>query len=201
MRQDIPLLDNVRVAAPCPANWNEMVGGERVRYCRACEKNVYNLSEMSREDAENLLETHEGRLCIRYYQRADGKILTQNCPVGLRAARRLYIKANAKIAAALTAIFGVSVAVLFPTVHERTGAPTSLRGDIRIRELEVQEAKSDLDASGQPLTAGEREKLKEMIEHNRREIKEDLRILQKRAEKGRKLELTPDLFAKADVVF
>ena len=84
MPEDIPLLDQVRVAAPCPANWNEMVGGDRVRYCRACEKNVYNLSEMSKNDAEKLLQTHEGRLCIRYYRRADGNIMTNNCPVGLR---------------------------------------------------------------------------------------------------------------------
>ena len=73
MSEDIPLLDNVRIAAPCPANWNEMVGGDRVRYCRSCEKNVYNLSEMSQNDAEKLLKTHEGHLCVRYYRRADGK--------------------------------------------------------------------------------------------------------------------------------
>ena len=117
MRQDIPLLDNVRVAAPCPANWNEMVGGERVRYCRSCEKNVYNLSEMSRKDAEELLETHEGRLCIRYYQRADGKIITQNCPVGLRLMRRVYLTVNARAATLCSAIFGVSAAILFPVLQ------------------------------------------------------------------------------------
>ncbi len=80
MPEDIPLLANVRIAAPCPANWNEMVGGERVRYCRSCEKNVYNLSEMTRNEAEKLLQTHEGHLCVRYYQRADGTIKTNDCP-------------------------------------------------------------------------------------------------------------------------
>ena len=108
MPENIPLLDNVRVAAPCPANWNEMVGGERVRYCRACEKNVYNLSEMSQDEAEKLLETHEGELCIRYYQRADGKILTQNCPVGLRLMRRVYLKMASRVSAVCGAIFGTT---------------------------------------------------------------------------------------------
>ena len=29
----------------------------------------------------------EGRLCVRFYTRADGTVLTQDCPVGLRAVR------------------------------------------------------------------------------------------------------------------
>ena len=84
----IPLLDEVRVAAPCPKRWDDMLGGDRVRFCRSCEKNVYNLSEMTRDEAENLLQTHEGGLCVHFYRRSDGTIMTQNCPVGLRAIRR-----------------------------------------------------------------------------------------------------------------
>lgn len=81
-------LDNVRVAAPCPANWDSMYGNERVRFCGECQLNVYNLSEMSRADAERLVGHSEGRLCVRYYKRTDGSIITQNCPVGLRALKR-----------------------------------------------------------------------------------------------------------------
>ena len=43
---------------------------------------------MKREEAEALLLTTEGRLCVRFYRRADGTILTQNCPVGLRAIKQ-----------------------------------------------------------------------------------------------------------------
>ena len=106
MSEDIPLLDNVRIAAPCPANWNEMVGGDRVRYCRSCEKNVYNLSEMSQNDAEKLLKTHEGHLCVRYYRRNDGTIMTNNCPVGLRTIRKVYLKTAASAAALCGLVFG-----------------------------------------------------------------------------------------------
>ena len=81
-------LDNVRVAAPCPANWDGMYGNDRVRFCGECQLNVYNLSEMPRADAERLVGHAEGRLCVRYYQRKDGSIITQNCPVGLRALKR-----------------------------------------------------------------------------------------------------------------
>lgn len=83
-------LKHVQIAAPCQANWDEMYafGGERVRHCSQCQRNVYNLSAMPREEAETLLLKTEGRLCVRFYRRADGTILTQNCPVGLRALKQ-----------------------------------------------------------------------------------------------------------------
>ena len=81
-------LNNVRVAAPCPADWDSMYGNERVRFCEQCQLNVYNLSEMSRAEAEELIGRAEDRLCVRYYKRKDGSILTQNCPVGLRRLKR-----------------------------------------------------------------------------------------------------------------
>jgi hypothetical protein len=65
-----------------------MRGNERVRFCDQCSMNVYNLSNMTKRDAESLVLGAEGRLCVRYYHRADGTILTGNCPVGLRALKR-----------------------------------------------------------------------------------------------------------------
>src|ERR1041384_8135111 len=81
-------LEGVRVAAPCKADWGRMVGDERVRYCGQCSLHVYNLSGMTRREAEALVTSSEGRLCVRYYRRADGTILTRNCPVGLSALKR-----------------------------------------------------------------------------------------------------------------
>ena len=82
------ILNRVKVAAPCPANWNYMEGDERVRRCALCKLNVYNLSEMNREDAAALVSQTEGRLCVRYYQRRDGTLITRDCPVGIRAIRK-----------------------------------------------------------------------------------------------------------------
>jgi hypothetical protein len=61
-----------------------MIGDERARFCGQCELNVYNLSAMSAQEAESLIARTEGRLCVRYYRRKDGSIITQDCPVGLR---------------------------------------------------------------------------------------------------------------------
>ncbi|HEX8235703.1 MAG TPA: hypothetical protein VF600_07075 [Abditibacteriaceae bacterium] len=81
-------LDSIEVANPCRADWNLMKGDERTRFCATCTKNVYNLSGMSRTQAEDLVRAKEGELCVRFYRRADGTILTDDCPVGLRAVRR-----------------------------------------------------------------------------------------------------------------
>jgi hypothetical protein len=81
-------LARVQVAAPCQADWNQMMGDERVRFCGQCSLNVYNLSAMTRAEAETLIARNEGRLCVKFYRRRDGSIITRNCPVGLRAIRR-----------------------------------------------------------------------------------------------------------------
>lgn len=35
-------LNNIKIASPCSANWDEMVGSERQRYCGECKLNVYS---------------------------------------------------------------------------------------------------------------------------------------------------------------
>jgi len=86
------LFDSIRIASPCSADWENMIGNERRRFCGQCDLNVYDLSEMTRHEAEQLIAQTEGRLCARFYRRADGTILTRDCPVGLQAVRRRLSK-------------------------------------------------------------------------------------------------------------
>ena len=86
---DLILLQQVRVASPCSAAWEEMHGDDRVRSCAECQLNVYNLSALSTEEATTLVRAKEGRLCVRFYARKDGTILVENCPVGFHAGRRV----------------------------------------------------------------------------------------------------------------
>lgn len=88
-RSDSEILAGMKVAAPCAVSWDSMDGDERARFCGQCEKNVYNISEMSSREAVNLIREKEGRLCVRFYRRADGTVMTDNCPVGLRRIRNL----------------------------------------------------------------------------------------------------------------
>lgn len=92
-------LNRVKIAAPCKAEWEKMIGSHRVRFCAQCNLHVYNLSEMTRAQAEALVTATEGRLCVRYYRRRDGSIITQDCRVGLQAIKRKVSYALKAIAA------------------------------------------------------------------------------------------------------
>jgi hypothetical protein len=103
-------LEDIRIASPCHASWDGMKGDDRVRHCGSCQKNVYDLSNMSRDDAEALLQKTEGRVCVRFYRRSDGTVLTQDCPVGLAKVRRRLALIGAGVAAGLgliAAFFGL----------------------------------------------------------------------------------------------
>ena len=122
-------LEHVKVAAPCPAVWGKMVGDERVRYCDRCSLHVYNLSRMTRREAEALVTNAEGHLCVRYYRRPDGTILTRNCPVGLSALKR---RAAHAATATMTAVLGFFAALglnfgvdraLSPSIMEESAVP------------------------------------------------------------------------------
>src|SRR2546421_6747593 len=96
-------LDHVQVAAPCKSDWDQMIGSEQMRFCGHCNLNVYNLSGMTRDEAEFIIARNEGRLCVRFYRRSDGSIITSDCPVGLRAIQeRVSYWTKAICATALT---------------------------------------------------------------------------------------------------
>jgi hypothetical protein len=94
-------IDRLRIAEPCQAAWDEMAGDERVRHCTLCSLNVYNFAEMTRDEVRQLLVRTEGRVCARLYRRADGTVLTRDCPAGLRALRRRASRIAAAVIAAL----------------------------------------------------------------------------------------------------
>jgi hypothetical protein len=107
MPQNLPLLDQIRIATPCPASWDAMRGDARARHCDLCQLKVYNFSAMTRGEAEALLQANTGqRLCGRLYRRADGTILTQDCPTGLRAWRRRVSQRAGVALSLLLGLFG-----------------------------------------------------------------------------------------------
>jgi hypothetical protein len=103
-------LKAIRIATPCEATWERMAGDERLRRCKLCDRNVYNFAEMTREEIRELLARTEGRVCARLYRRADGTLLTSDCPSGFRTARqrisRLGAAAIAAVISASTFVFG-----------------------------------------------------------------------------------------------
>lgn len=101
-------LNAIRVAKPCSADWAAMSGDEQVRHCQQCNLNVYDLSALSADEARGLIEKHEGRLCVRFYRRRDGTMLTRDCPIGVRTVRRRQVG----VAAGLAAVAGFAGGLL-----------------------------------------------------------------------------------------
>ena len=125
-RAKLPVLDNIRVATPCSVSWDGMTGDERVRACGDCKKTVFNISNLTRAEAQALIVEKEGKLCVRYYQRHDGTILLKDCSVGVAKKRKRTVIA-ASVAALLAGVGGYlvlskrsveSVTCINPTVRE-----------------------------------------------------------------------------------
>lgn len=124
------LLDDVRIASPCAASWDDMIGDDRMRFCQQCTKNVYNLSAMSREAAEALLRAGQereaargGGMCVRLYRRADGTVLTADCPDGARRKKRRLALFGAVGGGLMAA--GAAVAELFGASHTMGAVPSA----------------------------------------------------------------------------
>jgi hypothetical protein len=120
-------VDDISIANPCPASWDRMTGDDRVRYCGLCRLNVYNLSSMTRDEADALIRQKEGRLCVRFYRRADGTVLTRACPQALTKLRRTFDRFAARLAALALLLLGILVTA--PT-------PQRQRDTTPLREIE-----------------------------------------------------------------
>ena len=119
MRYDSPL-GNLNVASPCSADWDAMYGDERKRFCGQCKLNVYNLSGMTRDEAESLIMNAEGRLCVRFYRRADGTVITQDCPVGWA---RVKQRTRATLVAMASLLMALVTGVLSVSLFSRRESP------------------------------------------------------------------------------
>jgi hypothetical protein len=156
-------LARVRVAAPCKADWDEMRGGDRVRFCHRCSLNVYNLSEMTRREAERLVTRTEGeRLCVRFYRRKDGTVLTRPCPVGLRALKRRVSRISS---AAFATIVGFISGVALTPKHKEDVPSLTANVVVTEEDLTVKSAPPEfteamgsmrmmLDPTGEQYAAG-----------------------------------------------
>lgn len=103
MPRKVGYLDRLQISSPCPADWDRMIGTEQIRFCSECNKNVYNLSRMTRNQAEALVSRSKGQLCARFYRQEDGVILTEDNRAGLHLiSRRASPIATAVVSAILS---------------------------------------------------------------------------------------------------
>ncbi|MFK7986829.1 MAG: hypothetical protein AB8I08_12460 [Sandaracinaceae bacterium] len=120
-------LDVLEIDDPCPLPWSALQGEGRVKHCGTCDKNVYHLSRMTRDEAEALLHQHGDSVCVQFYARRDGTIVTADCkPARLerarQAARRAMVGAGAMMAGLLAFTLGLA-ALLLGWVSRDAAAP------------------------------------------------------------------------------
>jgi len=126
-------LDRIEIANPCEVPWDRMPGDDRVRFCGQCRQNVYNVEALSRREALDLIHSRQGRLCLRFYRRADGTVTTADCWTRLRQARR---RGWLAFGAALVVVFWTQLAAqvvglrtlfwLFERAPRTMGAPVQM---------------------------------------------------------------------------
>jgi hypothetical protein len=71
------LLGQISIPTPSTANWDEMEGDRRSRFCRDIGKTVFDLKQMSEVELISLLKECEDDFCGRITRRKDGKVVTE----------------------------------------------------------------------------------------------------------------------------
>lgn len=95
-------LNQIKIAAPCDADWESMKGNDQVRFCDHCDLHVTDLSALTHYQAMRLVERSRGRLCVRYKQTASGEILTRESKRLHQLGRRVSRLATGAFTAAIS---------------------------------------------------------------------------------------------------
>lgn len=69
----------ILTGTPCGADWDAMSGDSRVRRCQHCDRNVYNVAEMTSQEVQELIRSTEKRVCGKVFRRPDGTAVTRDC--------------------------------------------------------------------------------------------------------------------------
>jgi hypothetical protein len=99
------------------------LGGDDRRSTRTllsqCKQHVFNLSEMTESQAEALVRQTEGRVCVRYFVRTDGTVMTNDC---LDQARRQMRRRLATALLSLLTLAGGLLAWALMFLNVSTGS-------------------------------------------------------------------------------
>jgi hypothetical protein len=118
-----------------------MMGSEQVRYCDECGKYVYNLSSMTGNEAEAIVATAKGRLCVRLTRDADGATLTEDRPAGLQLVSRRVSPIASAVVTAMMSISGVA----HPA--SRASEPISAYSESGVKKPGARSQASDVSAA------------------------------------------------------
>jgi hypothetical protein len=98
-------LDDMQIAQSCSTDWQGMTGDENKRFCHECNKNVYNISTMSRGEVEDLIRGTGGKFCARIIRDVNGSVITASASAGFQFGK---LRASKWAGAVVTTILSLS---------------------------------------------------------------------------------------------
>jgi hypothetical protein len=119
-----------------------MKGTDQVRFCSDCQKYVYNLSEMTRREAETILATRGNQMCARLIRDLEGQTMTVESlpPIRLMSQRPGRI-ANAVVTTLISITpLGAPLASAKISPHDAPSVDTTTSGTKRLSPDGMQSA-------------------------------------------------------------
>ncbi len=101
-------LNRLVIGTPCRASRDAMEGTGTERFCRECNKPVYDFGAMTPRQIEARIEASRGRVCARMTRSADGSLVTLPSP--LPPSSWLERRASPLVSALVTTFLGLGSA-------------------------------------------------------------------------------------------
>ncbi len=169
--EEHPAVESITVPTRCRASWRDMRGEGAVRRCPRCDRDVYDLAQMTRGEVDALLARAEGAPCVRLRRRPDGRVVTADCPpeppqMIARAARAVAAGVlfgagavtTASLLVPIVGVHGVPIATAEPIARDaapRAPAPRvevgALRSTPEIEDDAVEMGEPSFDTGAPPL--------------------------------------------------
>lgn len=116
--------EKLPITGPCPIDLDDTDFDRNAKraFCGHCRKNVFNLSNMTRDEARSLLRDHAGeKICVSYAKDTDGAIRFRAAPppVALVPVGRLRARPSRPAMAAAAAGLAVALAACTPHGNEQ----------------------------------------------------------------------------------
>lgn len=140
------IINQLKIASPCPMEWDAMerTPEDAVRFCGECKKNVYNVSQMSAAEANSIFQSAMANgtgACMQLYRRADGTVITDDCPVGLRRVRDMWRKVRSVAASFIALAVSTLPGWAQNGTQGKPGCAPPLKGDVYVPNSQVERGK------------------------------------------------------------
>jgi hypothetical protein len=128
------ILNEITISTPCPMDWNQMSGDDRMRFCTACGKHVHDFAKMTSAEADLLLRDNDWDVCGRLSQFADGTVMTADRSV-VPASTKISWQFNIRSLMGVIAGFATTLGIARLLAEDTSNAPPPPRAPLLTRTV------------------------------------------------------------------